>query len=95
MFKKIEKVVEEETVVETPMVVEETVKVGKPKWSLKKKLIVAGAAVAGLILGAVALSIKKSPNASDDQDGIDDTEDEELAELERLEAAEATEESQG
>jgi hypothetical protein len=80
MWKKV-KVEEVEETVGT-LVEQTTVKVEKPKWSLKKKLIVAGAAVVGLILGAVALSIKKAPNAGEGQDGIDGAEEDELAALE-------------
>ena len=62
----------------------ETVEAGKPKWSLKKKLLIGGGVLAGLVLGAVALGNKKGADATDDQtedseddntDATDDVED--------------------
>ena len=86
MKKNIEQVVDGEETVETP-VTEEVVSVGKPKWSLKKKLIVAGAAVATLILGAVALGLKnKTQNAGEGQVNLDGTEEQELIAMEEQEA---------
>lgn len=67
----------------------ETTKVGKPKRSLKKKLLIGGGIVVGLILGAVALSIKKTAPAddqieafvSDDEEvNIEDTDSEKIPE---------------
>ena len=46
-----------------------TMAVEKPKWSLKKKLLIGGGVVAGLALGALALGLKKgSANAEDAED---------------------------
>lgn len=38
---------------------------GKTKWTLKKKLMIGGGILAGLVLGAVALSTKKAVPAND------------------------------
>ncbi len=87
MKKNIEQVVDGEETVETPVTEEVVVSVGKPKWSLKKKLIVAGAAVATLILGAVALGLKnKTQNAGEGQVNLDGTEEQELIAMEEQEA---------
>lgn len=51
----------------------ETIEVSKPKWSLKKKLLIGGGVLAGLVLGAVALGSKKSAVSADDQ--VEDSED--------------------
>ena len=45
----------------------------KPKWSLKKKLLIGGGILAGLVLGAVALGLKKSDKPTDDE--AEETED--------------------
>ena len=50
--------------------------VGKPKWSLKKKLLIGGGVLAGLVLGAVALGTKKSAGGNDDQSEDFDYDDE-------------------
>lgn len=70
MKKEIEKVEEEAVEVMTNNEI-----VGKPQWSLKKKIIVACVAAAVLILGAIALGIKNASKANEDEDGIDDTEE--------------------
>ncbi len=49
-----------------PEVVEEVTKVAKPKWSLKKKLMIGGGVLAGLAIGAIAL-INKQGGANIDQ----------------------------
>ena len=58
----------------------EMTEVSKPKWSLKKKLLIGGGVLAGLVLGAVALGSKKSVEPaedlvenSDDDDEVTDT----------------------
>ena len=58
----------------------ETTEVSKPKWPLKKKLLIGGGVLAGLVLGAVALGSKKSVapaedlvEDSDDDDEVTDT----------------------
>ena len=58
----------------------EVTEVSKPKWSLKKKLLIGGGVLAGLVLGAVALGSKKSVEPaedlvenSDDDDEVADT----------------------
>lgn len=56
----------------------EMTKVGKPKWSLKKKLMIGGGIIAGLVLGAIALGSKKSVNTTDDQVEDSDNDDEEV-----------------
>lgn len=58
----------------------ETTKVGKPKRSLKKKLLIGGGIVVGLILGAVALSSKKTVPAVD-QIEDSDNDDEEVTDV--------------
>jgi len=61
---------------------EETDMKKKPKWSLKKKLIVGGGVVLGLILGAVALGSKNKTTAEQLTEKTDDdtaeTEDKEV-----------------
>jgi uncharacterized membrane protein YcjF (UPF0283 family) len=54
----------------------ETTEVSKPKWSLKKKLLIGGGVLAGLVLGAVALGSKKSVEPAEDlvEDSDDDDE---------------------
>ncbi len=47
--------------------VETTTKVNKPKWSLKKKLIVIGAGLVTLAIGAVALVYKNKPGVVADE----------------------------
>lgn len=39
--------------------------VSKPKWSLKKKLLIGGGVVLGLVLGALALGTKTSTTADE------------------------------
>ena len=39
--------------------------VSKPKWSLKKKLLIGGGVVLGLVLGALALGTKTSATADE------------------------------
>ena len=58
----------------------EVTEVSKPKWSLKKTLLIGGGVLAGLVLGAVALGSKKSVEPaedlvenSDDDDEVADT----------------------
>ena len=51
----------------------EMTEVSKPKWSLKKKLLIGGGVLAGLVLGAVALGSKKSVEPTEDQ--VEDSED--------------------
>lgn len=51
----------------------EVPEVVKPKWSLKKKLLIGGGILAGLILGAVALGMKKSDKPTDDE--VEESED--------------------
>ena len=56
----------------------EMTEVSKPKWSLKKKLLIGGGVLAGLVLGAVALGSRKSAEPADDLvEGSD--EDDEVA----------------
>jgi hypothetical protein len=50
-------------------ILEET-EVGGNKWSLKKKLLLGGGILAGLVLGAVALGRRKSAN-NDNEDAED------------------------
>lgn len=58
---KNEKIVEsEEFNVDSENNEEVTEMVIKPKWSLKKKLMLGGGVLAGLVLGAMALGSKKS-----------------------------------
>ena len=54
----------------------EMTEVSKPKWSLKKKLLIGGGVLAGLVLGAVALGSKKSVEPAEDlvEDSDDDDE---------------------
>ena len=54
----------------------ETTEVSKPKWSLKKKLLIGGGVLAGLVLGAVTLGSKKSVEPAEDlvEDSDDDDE---------------------
>ena len=54
----------------------ETTKVGKPKWSLKKKLLIGGGILAGLVLGAVALGTKKAVPADDQTEDLDNDDEE-------------------
>ena len=55
-----------ETTEEVP-VENETAEVSKPKWSLKKKLLIGGGVVAGLVLGVITLGCKKSDAPADDE----------------------------
>lgn len=50
-------------------ILEET-EVGGNKWSLKKKLLLGGGILAGLVIGAVALGRRKSAN-NDNEDAED------------------------
>ena len=54
----------------------EMIEVSKPKLSLKKKLLIGGGVLAGLVLGAVALGSKKSVEPAEDlvEDSDDDDE---------------------
>ena len=54
----------------------EMTEVSKPKWSLKKKLLIGGGVLAGLVLGAFALGSKKSVEPTEDlvEDSDDDDE---------------------
>ena len=54
----------------------EMTEVSKPKLSLKKKLLIGGGVLAGLVLGAVALGSKKSVEPAEDlvEDSDDDDE---------------------
>lgn len=54
-------------------------KVGKTKWSLKKKLLIGGGIVVGLVVGAVALGSKKTTKPEDDQAVDSEYEDEETS----------------
>ena len=54
----------------------ETTEVSKPKWSLKKKLLIGGGVLAGLVLGAVALGSKKSAEPAEDL--VEDSDDDEV-----------------
>ena len=56
-----------------------TAKVGKPKWSLKKKLLIGGGIVGGLILGAVALGTSKKTKSENDQPADYEDENEEVS----------------
>lgn len=81
MVKKVEKaeiidIVDTETVDTTE---ETTTKAKKPKWSLKKKLLIGGGVLVGLIFGACALGIKKEEivecqleDSNDDDEEIED-----------------------
>jgi len=77
MSKNIEKLekVEEENIETKEEITEEseTIEVSKPKWSLKKKLLIGGGILAGLALGAIALISKKSVETTDEQE--EDSED--------------------
>ena len=55
---------------------EKMTEVSKPKWSLKKKLLIGGGVLAGLVLGAVTLGSKKSVEPAEDlvEDSDDDDE---------------------
>lgn len=53
----------------------EATEVGKPKWSLKKKLMIGGGVLAGLALGAVALVVKNAVPANNQMEASDDYED--------------------
>lgn len=56
---------------------DEVTEVVKPKWSLKKKLMIGGGVAAGLVLGAIALGSKKATPAEDPiEDSEDDNEEE-------------------
>lgn len=55
----------------------EMTEVSKPKWSLKKKLLIGGGILAGLVLGAVALGSKKSVEPAEDL--VDSDDDDEVA----------------
>ena len=57
------------------MVENETVEVSKPKWSLKKKLLIGGGVLAGLVLGVVTLGCKKSDAPADDEAEDSDVDD--------------------
>ena len=57
----------------------ETTEVSKPKWSLKKKLLIGGGVLAGLVLGAVALGSKKSVEPAEDLVEDSDDDDDEVA----------------
>ena len=57
----------------------ETVKVGKAKWSLKKKLLIGGGVVVGLVLGAVALGGTKKTVPADDQTAYPEDDSEETS----------------
>lgn len=49
-----------------------TMEVEKPKWSLRKKLLIGGGVLAGLVIGAIALGSKKAkPGAEDVEDSED------------------------
>ena len=50
-------------------ILEET-EVGENKWSLKKKMLLGGGILAGLVIGAVALVSRKSAN-NDNEDAED------------------------
>ena len=54
----------------------EMTEVSKPKLSLKKKLLIGGGVLAGLVLGAVALGSRKSVEPAEDlvEDSDDDDE---------------------
>ena len=54
----------------------ETTEVSKPKWSLKKKLLIGGGVLAGLVLGAVALGSKKSVEPAEDL--VENSDDDEV-----------------
>ena len=56
-----------------------TAKVGKTKWSLKKKLLIGGGIVGGLILGAVALGTSKKTKPENDQPADYEDENEEVS----------------
>jgi hypothetical protein len=85
--------VKEEEVMETEVEVVETAPV-KKKWSVKKKLAVAGAAVLGLVIGAIALSHKnKNVEEADSKDEAIDME-EVVGEEEETETEESTESTQ-
>lgn len=64
-------------------ILEET-EVGKNKWSLKKKLLIGGGILAGLVLGAVALGSRKSADVDDEDEDFDNDE------MEETETAETT-----
>ena len=49
-----------------------TEKVGKLKLSLKKKLLIGGGIVVGLVLGAIALGTKKTATVDDQSDDSED-----------------------
>ena len=78
-------------VVELETAMEEVV---KPKKSLKKKLMIAGGAVGGLILGALVLGCKKSnTTVSEDQEESEDCEESDTSEIvEDATSADTTEE---
>lgn len=63
-----------ETTEEVP-VENKTVEVSKPKWSLKKKLLIGGGVVAGLVLGVITLGCKKSDTPVDDEAEDSDVDD--------------------
>lgn len=82
---KLEIVKEEEVMENQEVEVVETTPV-KKKWSTKKKLAVAGAAVLGLVLGAVALTHKnknvEEETGEDEDVGIEVIDEEETEETE-------------
>lgn len=56
----------------------ETIAEVKPRWSLKKKLAIGGAVIAGLLLGAFALGHKSSDDSDDNCDAALTSGDEEI-----------------
>ena len=50
----------------------------KPKWSLKKKLMLGGGILVGLVVGAVALGAKKTNAADETSDDSEEDAEEEV-----------------
>jgi len=78
----------------------ETAVVVKPKWSLKKKMMIGGGIFAGLILGAVALGFKKAKpevesevesEEDNDENNNDESDSAEIPEQEQIEESKETE----